>query len=151
MRTIARYVRAFFLALKLTLHGESLALTPQQALLAWTRRTIELVDRVVSAADSQGMDKPARQAFTLHIDKRDVSLEMALAVVRHHAAEEYPYLLQNPTPHHLTALQASNLNDGYWLAQFQEAEGLAGTPVGAALSALKTHLEAIPIAAESDT
>ncbi len=148
MGAILRYVRAFFLTIKMILRGEALALTPEQTLMAWTQHTLERVDQVVSAADSQGLDQPARQAFTLHIDKRDISLEMALSVIRHHAAEEYPYLLQNPTPHHLTALQASNLNDGYWLARFQEAEKLAGTPVGAAISVLKTHLEAIPIETE---
>jgi hypothetical protein len=137
---IFRYQPRFYEVFKRTLTSH-----PRYPQLArWMQRTARLVDAVYAAADARGFDQAARQALKLHVDKRDVSMAVLLATIRHRATQEYPYLINNAVDHNLTALYASNLNERYWALQLSQAAALANTPVQAALEALRTHLDNIP-------
>ena len=103
-----------------------------------------LVDVVYATADTVGMDKAARQAVILHIEKRDISAETILATIRHHAAREYFYLLRDSTPHSLAAIYANNVNDRFLAQHLQGTEALQTPQLQAALLTLTRHLEAIP-------
>lgn len=138
---IARYVRAFVLALKLTLRGQTIA--PQHPQLeAWAREAARRVEAVCQAADADGLDEAARNAVLLHIDRRDISMETILATVKHHVTREYVKLLLDSTPHSALAIYASNLNDRYRVARLQDAVRSPGVTL--AITALRDHLDAIP-------
>lgn len=130
-----RYVRAFVTALRLTLRGEEAPQAPWQRWLAATARHIEAIER------SAGPDV---DKVVLRIEGRDMSMAHILDAVRYHVTEEYPYLLHNPTEHTLMALQASNVNDHFWLMKLEAAPELQNTPALAAVTALRQHLEALP-------
>ena len=138
---IARYLRAFFLALKLTLQGRQIA-PKHPELDVWAQEAARRVDAVYRAADAHGLNVAARKAFVLHIEHRDMSMETILASVKHHVTEEYIKLLLDSTPHSFVAIYASNLNDSFRVAQLHEAVQLS--PVKAAVEELRQHLEAIP-------
>lgn len=138
---IRRYLRAFFMALKLTLKGKRIA-PKYPELDVWAREAARRVDAVYRAADANGLGEPARKALILHLDSRDISMETILASVRHHATEEYVKLLLDSTPHSFIAIYASNLNDRYRVAQLCDA--VQPLPVKAAIASLSDHLEAIP-------
>lgn len=138
--TIKRYARAFMTALRMTMRGETFA-PPHPNLTNWTARTIVLVDTVFTTANANGLNLAARKALVLHIDRRDVSMESILGTVRHHAAEEYPYLLRRDPGHGLLAIRASNLNDSYRIERLCEQTSGA---VRSALESLGHHLDTIP-------
>lgn len=108
----------------------------------WARRLAACVDAVYAAADAHQMDRAARQRMILHLDSRNLSLEVLLATIRHHATAEYPYLLDHEIDHNLTALYALNLNDRYWALRLTEA--LADSPLADSLKRLRDHLDHIP-------
>jgi hypothetical protein len=134
-----RYVRAFWVALRMTLRGEQPPPPPNAPLIEWNQRTIVLLDEVSRAAKSAGFDLTLT---TVRIDGRDLTLEKTLAALRYRAATEYPSLLRQPGRHNLTAIYASNMNDRYWLACLLELD----TPpaVKKALGILHKHFEHIP-------
>ncbi len=138
---IARYVRAFFLALKMTLRGQRLA-PKYPELDVWSREAARQVQVVFAAADAAGMDEAARKGLVLHLDRRDISMEMILATVRHHVTMEYRRLLLDSTPHTFVAIYAGNLNDRYRVAQLEAA--VENPAVKAALADLSRHLERMP-------
>lgn len=141
---IARYVRAFFKALRLTLAGETIAPpTRYPALDTWAAQTVMLVDETLAAADNAGFRAAQRGEFRLTIDKRAVTLESGLQTIRHHAAREYPYLLKNFTPYSLMTLQATNLNDRYTMLRFADETALPPS-LRDALARLRDHLDAVP-------
>jgi hypothetical protein len=141
---IGRYVRAFFTALRMTLRGESAAPPLKHPELhEWSRQTIGLLDAVQSAAERSGLLQGKPEQRTVIIDKRSMSLEAALQVIRHHAAREYPYLLKHYTPDSLLAIQATNLNDRYLALRLQEMDGLS-LEMQALLGRLNDHLNSIP-------
>jgi hypothetical protein len=138
---IWRYFRAFVVALRMTLRGETF--TPQYPeLTTWVEETTRLVDAVYQAADGNGLRKPERDSFILHLDKRDISMETILATVRHHSTQEYTRLMRDKTRHTFVAIHASNLNDRFRVAEL--GEKVESLPVKAAIMALSHHLEAIP-------
>lgn len=141
---IGRYLRAFFVALRMTLRGEQPPPPRYPTLTAWTQQTVKLVDAVYTVAEQQGIDRARRQTLVLHVDKRDISVETILATIRHHAAQEYPYLLRVDIAHNLTALYASNLNDCYLALRLSELDALQAPPLKTTLDALRNHLEAVP-------
>jgi hypothetical protein len=143
MSRITRAIQAFFTALSMTLRGESLP-PVNQPLWAWMQQIDNRVDAVYAAAERAQIDQPARQAFLVRADGRDISLETILAAVRHHVTEEYPYLLRHVTSHNLTAIYASNLNDHYRVIQIQSADALVDSALKTAVADLAAHLEAIP-------
>jgi hypothetical protein len=149
---IGRYIRAFFTALRLTLRGQH---TPAQAaaaryprLLAWSRETTRLIDGLIAAADQGGYDEAARKATERMVEGRLLSLHTALLTARFHADREYPHLLRHEGKYALLAIQASNLNDRFYLMQLtDEAKARPGLPpsIAAMLEALTAHLAAIAI------
>jgi hypothetical protein len=142
---VRRAISAFFRALRLTLRGEALPPAAHPALWRWMQETTALVDAVYAAADSAGLDTATRQTLTLHLDGRDWRVETILATVKHHAVTEYVYLLHHPTPHSLTAIYASNMDDHYRVTRLQQAEVVTKSqPIAIRLAALAAHLETIP-------
>ncbi len=138
---IARYLRAFVLALRLTLRGKQIE--PKHPELAvWAREAGRRVDTVYRATDANGLNEAARKALILHLEGRDISMETILASVRHHATQEYVKLLLDSTPHTFVAIYASNLNDRYRVAQLHDT--IQQPPVKAALASLSEHLGEIP-------
>jgi hypothetical protein len=138
---IARYLRAFVLALKLTLRGRQIA-PKHPELDPWAREAARRVDIVYRTANVNGLNEAARKALILHLDGRDISMETILASVWHHTTMEYVKLLLDSTPHTFVAIYASNLNDRYRVAQLRDA--VQPSAVKAALAGLSDHLDSIP-------
>lgn len=140
---LKRYLPAFITAIKMTLRGER----PQArypALLDWAREAARQVEAIRAAADAGGISQSVRETLYVRLDGREVSVETVLAGLRHHFAQEYPYLLRHDIAHNLAAIVASNLNDQYRLARLAETEALQSGPVLAAIGALRAHLDALP-------
>lgn len=137
-----RYQPRFFDAFRRAMTRPHNTTSPQ--LSAWALQTRELVRAVIAAANRVGMDEAGRRALVLHVDKRNISMEIILATVRFHAAEEYPYLLRQPLRHNLLALHAANLNDRYLVMRLAENEALQTEPLRQSLAALRDHLDNVP-------
>ena len=141
-----RYLRAFWLALKLTLTGQ----TPQHVdsphpeLSAWMLEGAKRVDAVYAAADRQNLDQDAREEIIIRIDGRDTSLEVILATIKYAMNEEYRYLIYHPMMNNLGAIQANNFNHQYWVDRLLALSDLQSDPLHSRLQALRTHLDAIP-------
>lgn len=143
-----RILRAFFVALWLTLRGKSAPRpmkTPAEfePLLAWQTQAQQLLAAVYAAADAAQLDKSARQKIVARVEGRSMSLETVLGTLHHHLVHEYPYLLQNLTAGSVTAIAASNLNDRYFLAQISMVAGIP-VDVSKVLKTLNAHLEGMP-------
>jgi hypothetical protein len=139
-----RYIRAFFLALKMTFTGEKPPSAPHAALQTWIESLPPLTQSVIKVADDAGVDKSAREKISMKIDGREQSLHTILEAIRYHAAQEYPYLLLHFTEHSLTAIYASNMNDQYALTRFLDGESAQNKELRQALTQLSDHLQAIP-------
>jgi hypothetical protein len=142
-----RYLRAFFLALWMTIRGEK----PErlhERLWVWVEKTPPLVEAVVEAADENGLDKDERRAIMLNVDGREQSVQTVLDAIHYHTKEEYPYLLQNPVDSHITAIYASNMNDQYAVQVMYSTKALQDTEVNQKVEALANHLNAIPPSTE---
>ncbi|MFW5691819.1 MAG: hypothetical protein ACOCX3_00560 [Chloroflexota bacterium] len=136
-------VRLFLKALSMTLRGKRVR-RPYGRLLDWIERTSNLSDKVLAAADQHGFDRETREKIIVRADGRDQSMEVILSTVRYHSQEEYPYMLQDPTDHTITAIYATNMNDSYNVQRLAEAEALTGSTMHEALRELQAHLQAIP-------
>jgi hypothetical protein len=145
MKPIRRYIDAFFIALRMTLRGETPQPPPRDpALAAWLRDGLPLLDAVYTAADGAGLRRAQREALTLRIDGREMKLETLLGTLRFHLAQEYPSLLRQPGQHNLLAIRAGCMNDRYWVSKLRAEPALQQGGLPAALERLATHLEALP-------
>lgn len=146
MNTLTRYIRAFIVTLRLTMRGQQPPGLRHPELYTWIKQMALLVDAVYAAADQNNLGKKAREATTVKLDGRSMSLETAFQTLRYHAGEEYPSLLRNSpnSRHNLSAIYAGNMNDRYWLMTLQAEPALQNTAVHAALTHLGAHLDAIP-------
>jgi len=146
LNTLSRYVRAFVTALRFTMRGEQPPGLRHPELYAWIKALVVRVDAVYTAADSNGLDENARKVAKVKLDGRDMSLETILGTLRYHAEHEYPSLLATSAnrPVNLGAIQASNMNDRYWVLRLREEAALQHADVQAALARLGEHLDAIP-------
>jgi hypothetical protein len=145
LNTINRYFRAFVTALRFTMRGEQPPGLRYPEFYAWIKQMAVLVEALYAAADANGLDKNARAA-TIKLDGRVMTLETAFGTLRYHAAQEYPSLLAHSTnrPVNLGAIQASNMNDLYWLIKLREESALQNAAIQAALDKLSAHLDVIP-------
>ena len=148
-----RYLRALITALRFTMRGVQPPGLRQPELYAWIKQMVVLVDAVYAAADANGLDKAARTVATVKLDGRALTLETMFGTLRYHAAQEYPSLLRTSGGRgiNLGAIQASNLNDRYWLLKLRDESSLGSPAVQAALAALAAHLDAIPSIAKQPT
>lgn len=141
-----RVIRAFFQALWLTLQGRPyvppVPVQPYPPLEAWRVEGLQRVGNVFRAADTQGLTLAVRQAHTLTLEGRPISLETIVRAVEHNLLREYPLLMTTRLEHTLTVLYALNLNDHYRVQQL--AGSLEAGVVRVAVQALADHLEAIP-------
>lgn len=137
-----KYIRAFFVALILTLRGQRPIPKRHAALGEWIAEAEKRVIAAYKAAEQHGIDAAKRKTISARVDGRPRTMESILGTVRYHVKEEYPYLLSNETQHNLTAIYATNVNDQY--AVMRLAEVVEQEPVRAALQALQTHLESLP-------
>jgi hypothetical protein len=141
-----RYIRAFFLALAMTVRGET-PQTPAQKqyprLFEWMARAQTALDAVFEVAGRAGFDEAARKAVALTVDGRETSVETLLQGIRYHLREEYPYVLRHLTEYSLTGVYAANINDAYWVRTMSEAENVPDD-VQASLVSLAEVLEGIP-------
>jgi hypothetical protein len=140
-------IRAFFVALGMTLRGQTPPPRRHAALWAWIQQAERLIEAAYQAAQQGGLDDSRRKSITVKVDGRARSMESILGTVRFHLREEYPYLLKNETEHSLTAIQASNLNDHYAVLRLSESAEAGG--MRAALESLAAHLESLPRGDES--
>lgn len=144
-----RYIRAFFIALKITLTGgEVPKAAPAPASLPlehWRETSLAALETVYRIAQAQGLTRPEREKLKLHIEGRDMSVEMILSTIRYHLIDEYPYLLRNVTKNHIMAIYATNMNDHFWVIKLQQHPLSQQHPeLGQALNTLADQLEAIP-------
>lgn len=137
-------LRAFWLAVRFTLRGEKPPALQHPQLLAWVRRLAVLVEAVYMAAEQSQIDQTRRQAITLKLDGRLMSVETVLAAVRYHAGQEYPALLRSGLPFNRLGIHASNLNDYYWVSRLLDVSELQTPAVQTALTRLAAHLSAMP-------
>lgn len=144
MNTPLRYIRAFFTALGMTLRGEKPPEPRHPTFVSWTREMVIKVDMVKAALEKAGIDATARKAITLKLDGRTLDLETIVGTLHYHAAQEYPSLLRSGARHSLMAVQATGINDLYWLQRLLEEPKLQQPAVQTALQNLAAHLEAIP-------
>jgi hypothetical protein len=138
---IRRYLRAFVIALRMTLRGETPPPAPDAPLREWIAQALSRVEMVETLAARQQID-PAK--VVLHLDMRDIRMSTILNTVRHHLTSEYPLLLRTPSSQSLNLLYANNMDDHYRVSRLEAAPDLADTPVQNAVVALAAHLETIP-------
>ncbi|MBZ0303544.1 MAG: hypothetical protein K8J31_27645 [Anaerolineae bacterium] len=138
---IYRYLRAFVIALRMTLRGESLPPGPDAPLREWMAQGIARLDLIDQLAAQQQIDP---QQVVLRIDRRDISMSTILRTVRFHLTEEYPIMLRAVSEYALAAVYSNNLDDHYRVTRLEEAAALHATPLQKAVAALSAHLEAIP-------
>jgi hypothetical protein len=126
MKTLRRYLRAFYTALVYTLRGQRPptleAEERHRELLAWCRETLTRVDAVNETLQTHGV---SAASIVMRIEGRDVSLETALETVRFHAAREYPQLIRSGSVHTALGIQATNLNDRFLLERLRDHEALS--------------------------
>lgn len=137
-------LRAFWLAIGFTRRGEKPPALQHPQLLAWVRQLDVLVDEVYAAAEQSQFDQTRRQATTLKLDGRLMSVESVLAAVRYHARQEYPSLLRSGLPFNRLGIQASNVNDHYWVSRLVDVPELQSPLLKTSLTRLAAHLNAIP-------
>jgi hypothetical protein len=126
-----RYIRAFFIALKLTLTGQ----VPQpRPIEIWVSEARQKLTRIQALADAENT------AVTVRIDRRDMTMQTILQIIAFHLDEEYPRLLQQPDG--LNYIYATNLDDHFRLTRL-EAE-LPESPLRQAVTDLSDHLQAVP-------
>ena len=143
-----RYIRAFWVALKMTLRGETVEL-PYQRLHDWIAEVQPLVENVTIAAQESGMTREKREQHQLKLDGRNTSMQTILDAVHHHISDEYPYLLANLTEHSITAIYASNMNDQYFISRLRDdATVQQYQALHAAIAKLSEQLNAIPPSTE---
>ena len=138
---IRRYMRAFFIALRMTLRGETPPPSPHTALHEWMSQGVQRVDHLLELAARHAVG-PA--AVVLKVDMRSISMATILQIVRYHLAEEYPVLLREAPSQSMTILHATNLDDHHRLTRLENAPELSGTPLPQFVAALGAHLEAVP-------
>ncbi len=139
-----RFLRAFALALWLTLRGKSPSPARFRPLERWIADGLHLLKRVMDEAAAEGMGGARRETLRLKLDGRPTSLESALGMARHNLDFEYPRLLRLDDPHALTVLQSSNLNDQYRIARFAESDLIESPALKRSLSDLAAHLANMP-------
>ena len=136
--------RALIEAARLTLRGEQhpaeAGLQRHPLTLAWLQEAATALDTVEAVVRAEGLD-PA--SIALHIEGRDVTLNLILAGIRFHLAEEYPSLLASPSSYALLAIKATNLNDRYQVLRLEQAGALPDA-VRASLHALADVLSHQP-------
>ncbi|RMG83148.1 MAG: hypothetical protein D6712_13470 [Chloroflexi bacterium] len=140
-----KYIRAFFVALRMTLRGEQPPPPRYPLLTAWLEDGQQLTEQAIAAADAVGFDSAARQAVQVRVDGRDYALDVLLRGVLYNMETEYPYLLRRGGQYNLTAIYAGNINDRYRIQRILEIETIGQYPAFMqALQALLTHLETPP-------
>lgn len=140
-----RYVRAFFLALKMTLSGEQITLASQSEhpeLANWVETSGHLARKALKTCEINGMNQEKRKAITVQADGRTLNMETILQTVLYHATQEYPHLLKYGGDHGLTAIYATNLNDQYYVMRL--SENLNSKLILVDVNTLLDHLESIP-------
>lgn len=136
-----RYVRAFWKALLMTARGEKPPPPAYPALMTWAEQTVALLDELNTAFTQNGVQ--AAQVM-VRLDGRDMSAEKALSVIRFHAAQEIRSLAKTYGHYNLLAVQATNINDRYWISRMAEQPGMSAPAVQAVYERLLAHLDAIP-------
>lgn len=151
MTQLVRYGRAFLKALELTLRGEAIEPppTPYPHIQSWVDDGLQLVEAAFRVCEQHGLDEAQRQQITLHLDRRDISMQTILAAVQHNMLREYPLLLRTPIEHNLTALHALNLNDQYRVGQLAALESLPPA-VRSAVQSLAAHIQHVPTSETKD-
>ena len=137
-----RYIRAFFIALRMTLRGEVPQPAPLDVWMAQATTRLETLRKVMA---DHALD-PAD--ITLRIDRRDITMRTILDTLQFHLEEEYPQTLKVFPADGPNAIYASNMDDHYRLTRLESAPELADTPAQKAVAALCAHLEAVPRQAE---
>lgn len=143
-RSPKEVARALIEATRLTLRGEQhpaeSTLQRYPATRAWIQETATALETVETIGRSEGLDA---NSVTLHIEGRDVSMQLILAGIRFHLAEEYPSLLASSSEYALLAIKATNLNDRYQIMRLEQSEAIPD-PVRASLHALADALSRQP-------
>ncbi len=140
-----RYLRAFFLTLKMMLAGERPVIaTSYPEFSEWVSVGLQRIEAVYAAAERNQIGAAQRKAISIKIDGRDTSFEVILGAIRHHMEVEYPYVLTHMTRNHLAAIHSNNFNDQYWIENLQSLAALQAPQMQSALAALKAHLDALP-------
>lgn len=135
-----RYLRAFWIALKITLTGQAvLPNSPRPTLSAWVLAGLKHLDTLDSALS------PQQREIRLRIDGRDTRLDVLLRAMRHAWQTEYPYLIHHVTKNNLAVIEAAHFNHAYWVEKMLAAPALQNTPVIDQLQQLSKHLSLIPL------
>jgi uncharacterized protein (DUF2141 family) len=108
----------------------------------WMKRSAELADAALAAADVEGLDQETRRKRTLTAEGRRTNMETILASVRFHASEEFPHLLSNFSQTSITAIYATNVNDRFLISKLFDT--LEAGKLREAVGKIASHLESIP-------
>lgn len=135
-----RRLRAFFLALKMTLRGQSPRPAHFAPLENWMAAVDSQLTLVLAAAEAQGLDKNRRQALQLKLDGRMTSLEQSLQMLRHNLRNEYPRLIRLNDAYSMMVVQSLNMNDQYRISRFLEAQLIESVALRQALAGLRERL-----------
>ncbi len=141
---MSRAIRAFFLALKMALRGESFAPAHFQPLTDWMDAVEAQLALVLATADKQGLDQVQRQALQLKLDGRLTSLEQSLQMLRHNLKNEYPRLIRLNDSYSMMVVQSLNMNDQYRISRFLVDGGIKSGALRRSLSDLNERLLNLP-------
>lgn len=144
---MSRYIRAFWVAFKMTLRGEQMK-RPYEPLWQWVEQGSTLAKSALQIADANGMPQAVREQGKLKIEGHDLSMEVILASVAYHTGQEYPHLLNSGTSHILTAIYASNMNDQFYVKRLLESNLIDNRDIRQAVQQVEAHLNAIPPSTE---
>lgn len=143
-----RYIRAFWIALMMTLRGEKVEI-PFARLREWIDQSTKRLDEAVKVADQSGFGKRERKQLVLKLDGRDTTMQTVLDAINHHLTEEYLYLLNNITDHSITAIYASNMNDQYFIMRLRDEPTIQqNSALHNAIANLSQQLNSIPPSTE---
>jgi hypothetical protein len=142
MNPLKRYLQALVTAVRLTLRGERPVPSAQSLLSDWMKRSAELADAALAAADAEGLDQESRRKRTLTAEGRRTNMDTILNAVRFHASEEFPHLLSNFSQTSITAIYATNVNDRFLISKLFDT--LEAGILREAVGKIASHLESIP-------
>lgn len=140
---VAQYPGLFIKALVMTLRGDKVT-RRYGKLLDWIERSSELAQEALHEANRHGLHPDSQETVVVRADGRDQDLHTILKAVKFHADYEYPYMLQNPTEHSLTAIYALNVNDMYNVVRLAESDDVKPESLRKSIEKLSEHLQAIP-------
>ena len=139
-----RYIRAFFTALWMTLHGEAVPESQYPEVHEWVKQGQKLLNEVYATAEKTGFNETKRKSISLKLDGRKMSMDLILAGAKHNLMLEYPQLLELNSTYLPVTIQSMNFNDQYRITQLLTLSELLQGELRAKINEFNEHLYQIP-------